>query len=48
MEKLEELKVEIEKEGVRVLPIKCDVINTNIDYFKKSKGEIIWIYIIYI
>ena len=28
VEKLEELKVELEKEGVRVLPIKCDVTST--------------------
>ena len=28
LEKLEELKVELEKEGVRVLPIKCDVTST--------------------
>ena len=28
VEKLEELKVELEKDGVRVLPIKCDVTST--------------------
>ncbi len=28
LERLEELKVELEKEGVKVLPLKCDVTNT--------------------
>ena len=28
LERLEELKVELEKEGVKVLPVKCDVTNT--------------------
>lgn len=45
MEKLEELKVEIEKEGVRVLPIKCDVTNTDdiknaADIAKKIFGKV--------
>lgn len=28
IERLEELKIELEKEGIKVLPIKCDVTNT--------------------
>ena len=28
VEKLEELKLELEKEGIKVLPVKCDVTNT--------------------
>jgi len=45
IERLEELKIELEKEGVRVLPVKCDVtstedINNAAELAKKTFGKV--------